>query len=1623
MKRNKKAWKKAAVYLLSASLSVTTLSPGIAVVSADEVFASTVDAQDNGLEDNNTDQSSVESDAIETSAQDTSEGSKAESELENEEIKDQSEKNGTVQDEVDNGLEEGEQAENETETESEEAKKDYELDEEDIAASDEDEETDADAAASSDGEVGKSDSSESEQTETSAAEKEEEISDAQAEEDKKENEVSGQELEETVDANIDIEELEPVISQPEEKEVITILEFLPLEDTIYSFDEKPELDELLRKFPSKLSATVEVETVKTVTNEDGEKEEQEITEEKERKIDVTWSCSEDYEDTDLDEYLFTAEVDSERYDPGEARAPEITVQIGEETEIILTAVTDGVEVKVIADPGVLPSDVTLKARKITAESTLDTVKEAIEAYEKENGSFEEDAQTPVSVEQLEVFDVTLLDENGEEIQPDTSKGTIRVSFRNLSIAEEAGLEELEVYHFETDENSKVEKEEAAAEDNTVACEVEHFSTFAVALATAGETVVKIGDTPYSSLAAALEAAQDGETLDLQTDIEVSDTVSITKGITLNGNGKKIFGSVPTGKSFISVKTDGSFELKDCIITPTTSVTPNAAIYLEVKGKVTVTGCTFGDTTHSQVMYNGLEFSQEPDYKLADGSEISGNTFYGYSFRHNCISFYQIAKDAEISISKNKFVDLKWDDTNAVRVSNYGNATAILNLEENEYSVSGEGTDFTYAGLLLFQNNEGLCNTLTVNIKDLKVNGKIVTENGTGTRDQVYYVFKNVKDGTPVVNFGTGIVSIDEKTYVSVAKALEASKENDTIRLIADVQEDVVIPSGKKVTIDLNGHKLTNKSSHTILNKGFVEIVDDGTVDDGTVDNITHARAALYNDTGATAVLSGGEFTRSKENGQSSTDNGGNSYYAILNHGTMTINDGVKVTQSGHYSSLLENGWQDGNQKPSDAEESILTIHGGTFSGGINTIKNDDYGQLVINDGTFENMTQHALLNWNVAKINGGSFTVNGASGIAMWCEYLNDTMDKGQLTITGGTVNGSLVRGNDKATILITGGTFSKKPEDTFIQKDYVAKKNTDGTYTIGEQKALIKITIGGETKEYYTVLEAMESLGAGQTVTMTLVADVTDDIQIPSGVTVVLDLNGYVLNGDITVNGAAEITGGTVDGMIAVKKNGANAPSLKIIDGTYQIDWDVEDASYVDISGGFFSTPVPEEYCADGFVPKQTEDGRYYTVGAVIQNEEISSGGQILDTTGLDTKVDSEKAKEEAVKAAQAAAGAAGTELTGEQQAALEQKLEEISSEAALTEKKGEIVAELTNNENVKGSEPEGLDNAFDAEKYKNSSNVVLHPETKQLELSVQVTVPQVIMEPVVTDMSDLDNIQVGLKATGIVFEVSPQVKQKAEDGTELGSSRLSNQFLNGEEITFRLPIPSIVTEPYVKVIHKSSTGNEIFYKEILGTAPERYVEITVTHFSEFELIFTETKPDDTSGSSSGSSGGSSRGGSSVSGKRHDSKKGWVSYTQGIITGEGSSYSKWQSELSTDGSIKWKLIYADGTMAVGSMMQRADGTVFEQPAWEMINGAWYPFGADGYVKDGWVQDELLGGAFYVDINSGMVTGWQFIENAWYYFNPVSDGTKGIMRRNTWIDGWFVGEDGKWNNQPKAANQ
>ena len=370
--------------------------------------------------------------------------------------------------------------------------------------------------------------------------------------------------------------------------------------------------------------------------------------------------------------------------------------------------------------------------------------------------------------------------------------------------------------------------------------------------------------------------------------------------------------------------------------------------------------------------------------------------------------------------------------------------------------------------------------------------------------------------------GEKVAKVGDDEYETLQAAVDRASDGQTVKLVANTAEDITIPTGKNVTLDLGNSTLTNKSGDTITVElgatltvtGNGESADeDGSA--GTVDNTTHQKADIVNN--GTVILNGGWYLRSEETGVNANTSGGNSYYNILNHGEMTINNKTVVTQTGKYSSLIVNGYYDyaGGSDPrqnyvvgTNQAAPKLTINNGVFYGGVNTIKNDDGGELIINGGGFGNEEGCAVMNNNTATIKGGRFIAAG--NYVLYSRYINDTVNTGKLTVTDGQFEGKLAQIND-APIAISGGTFTTDPT-AYLAEGYMSPKVGD-SYKVGlETDAVAQI---GNNK-YTTLPDAFQAATAGDTVK--LLTDVhangTDspDARLIIRVPITLDLNEHTI-------------------------------------------------------------------------------------------------------------------------------------------------------------------------------------------------------------------------------------------------------------------------------------------------------------------------------------------------------------------------------------------------------------------------------------------------------------------------------------------------------------------------------
>jgi len=280
-----------------------------------------------------------------------------------------------------------------------------------------------------------------------------------------------------------------------------------------------------------------------------------------------------------------------------------------------------------------------------------------------------------------------------------------------------------------------------------------------------------------------------------------------------------------------------------------------------------------------------------------------------------------------------------------------------------------------------------------------------------------------------------VAKIGNAEYATLQEAVNAAAEGQTIVLQSNVvlTASLNVAAGKTVTLDLNSCKITADMNgpHMICNAGNLTITD-----------------SSENKTGEIAKI-GAET---------------NFGYVIENHGTMTL-DRCKISSTSVKSSAIENGWYTASANTAGTSCTMTIQNAEVVSvnaaGGLYTVKNDDYGVMVINGGVFTNGVAGAgaVLNWNDLTINGGTFT--GASAVRTLKSGSSD-FETGKSQIKNGTFNGgidTLDGYKTGITIAVTGGTFSTDVKE-YLAEGKILQKNGD-TYTA--------VTNSGITSGTYT--------------------------------------------------------------------------------------------------------------------------------------------------------------------------------------------------------------------------------------------------------------------------------------------------------------------------------------------------------------------------------------------------------------------------------------------------------------------------------------------------------------------------------------------------------------------------
>ena len=338
-----------------------------------------------------------------------------------------------------------------------------------------------------------------------------------------------------------------------------------------------------------------------------------------------------------------------------------------------------------------------------------------------------------------------------------------------------------------------------------------------------------------------------------------------------------------------------------------------------------------------------------------------------------------------------------------------------------------------------------------------------------------------------------VASVGDSKYQSLAEAIDAAQDGQTVTLLADAAEDVVI--SKSITLDLGGKTLTN----------------------------TNASKATISVKSGTVTVKNGNVV------------GGTGYYNIeaKKDANLTLTD-VTATAGNTGSSMIDN-W------------GTLTITSGTYTGGLDTVKNEPSAKVNITGGTFTLTKGNSdgytgvVFNYGELTISGGEFVQSDKNAPYGQAQVIHTDKDKNgsaapSTVITGGTFKNLCtkttawtVREANAAAgaTKVSGGAFNKSVKDYYCAEGFIptSTKDADGNYGVKVGKYVAEVG----SKKYETLADAIRLTAKGKTIT--LLCDVEQNTQLTINKSITLDLNGK------TIKNTADIWGDNANAILSITK------------------------------------------------------------------------------------------------------------------------------------------------------------------------------------------------------------------------------------------------------------------------------------------------------------------------------------------------------------------------------------------------------------------------------------------------------------------------------------------------------
>lgn len=717
----------------------------------------------------------------------------------------------------------------------------------------------------------------------------------------------------------------------------------------------------------------------------------------------------------------------------------------------------------------------------------------------------------------------------------------------------------------------------------------------------GNYVAKIETTPYATLVEAITAATSGQTIELLKNIDLGTSyyVIINKAVTIDGNNYTI-----TGSGTSATNTDATIVLQgsgDITLTNLKVTNPsNNGVGIKgtsYSGTLTINNCVItaekrginvgsiangfsmiitGSTIQSNVDYptttyatgvdsRGISFSNDVQSTDETNITITGTTIQGFRYdiyvdetKQNLnLTMTGGAIYGNVAICDNG--ESNTFTLSGVAIHGLGSTAYLLNLDEGSTVDLISGTTYSGGALILSTNNdyaEVTNNTITLDgATKTSLSNVIVTPLTTVSSGDKYQI--------ALASASTGVAKIGETEYATLAAAVAAATDGQTITLLADISltDRLFVNAGatpaydstskryatttenKSFTLDLNGHNITS-SSNIALAGGSLNITNNGTADAthgvisttagglapievrGTGD-LTSKRTLTV---GTGVTLTGAEYGLnvfgSNDANKNIIDvnvNGTvNGMLYVLGNLTNTDNDininiaGTVDASAATGSELVHTGVAlSGNAKVTVADGAVIKGESGIEARA---------GQLTVNGGT---ITGTATAYSYTA--NGNGTTTKGAAvAVAQ-----HTTTKPINVQLNGGTLVGTEliavtdVNNNGLEGVSVTAKASFVENTETQLPDDYLWKSNGDGT----SSPALAVARIG--TTKYETLEAAFAAVQNGQTITMLQDVTLTNPLELTlEGKTVTFDLGGKTLTGRTNLkSGNLTIQNGTVAG------------------------------------------------------------------------------------------------------------------------------------------------------------------------------------------------------------------------------------------------------------------------------------------------------------------------------------------------------------------------------------------------------------------------------------------------------------------------------------------------------------